>query len=139
MLIHNEVRKEILSLLSRNVEGVEHFFNGRAFFSNIAEQVPAIVVFLDDLNCDAVALGTTEWTGDLNIGIYLPIYEGEEKLDQIAEQIDSLIKFTGYQHIRLVTPNRQYNYEYDSEGAIWVASMLTYSICYGEKRTYDQE
>ncbi|WP_439287898.1 phage tail terminator protein [Lonepinella sp. BR2904] len=130
MNIHNKIRNEIIDLIRNALPSVDNYFNGRVFLTGgIKEQLPAVSVYLSDAKCEVIALsGVSEWSADLNIGILIPFNQGEEKLDEIAEVINNLIKFDGYENIISADP-ASYDYEYDDDG-IWLAGLLTYSIKY---------
>nr|DAP39278.1 MAG TPA: minor tail protein [Caudoviricetes sp.] len=130
MLIHNEVRNEIVTLIKNNIPEIGNVYNGRAFFTSLKQQLPAISVFLDDAECDFKVMGESEWQAELNISIFLPYSEGEPNIDRIAEKVNGLITFTGYRHIQFVR-GIQYRYGYDEDNASWMNGTLSYLIEYG--------
>ena len=101
MNIHKTVRKDIIELLSGKVEGVKYFYNGNTFFSDVQEQLPAVSVAIASATCDGVGIGSIEWNGTLDITIFVPMFESEDVLDDLAEQINSLIRMGyGYKSVR---------------------------------------
>ncbi|MGR3808002.1 phage tail terminator protein [Pasteurella testudinis] len=136
MNIHKTVRKDVIDLLAANLGDVKHFYSSTAYFSNLEDQLPAISVSISSASCEPVGFGTTEWNGTLNISIFLPLFEGEDRLDDIAEQINRLLKVGyGYKSIRQIRPGCEYDYEFDTEQYAWKSATLSYSIDYGEQRT----
>ena len=130
MLIHNQVRNEIVALIKANVPEVKNVYNGRAFFTNLKQQLPAISVFIDNAESDFKVVGESEWQAELNIAIFLPFGEGESKIDEIAEKINNLITFTGYRHIEFVR-GTDYRYDYDDDNLAWMSGTLSYLTEYG--------
>ena len=130
MLIHNQVRDEIVTLIKTNLPDIQNVYNGRTFFTNLKQQLPAISVFIDSTECDFKVMGESEWQADLNIAIFLPYGEGEPQIDQIAEKINKLIALTGYRHIEFVRVV-QYRYDYDEDNASWMSGTLSYLVEYG--------
>ncbi|MGR6981275.1 phage tail terminator protein [Testudinibacter sp. P27/CKL/0425] len=134
MNIHKIVRKEIVELLSNNVEGVKHFYNGNAFFSDIQDQLPAVSVSIPQSVCEGVGFSATEWSGTLEITIFMPLFEDEDRLDDLAEQINKLIRVGyGYKSIRQFRPGVEYGYTFDTEQHLWKSATLSYSIDYGQE------
>ena len=130
MLIHNQVRDEIVTLIKTNLPEIQNVYNGRAFFTNLKQQLPAISVFIDSAECDFKVMGESEWQADLNIAIFLPYGEGEPQIDQVAEKINKLISLTGYRHIEFVR-GVQYRYDYDEDNSSWMSGTLSYLVEYG--------
>ena len=134
MNIHKTVRKDIIELLSGKVEGVKHFYNGNAFFSDVQEQLPAVSVAIASATCDGVGIGAIEWNGTLDITIFVPMFESEDVLDELAEQINNLIRMgNGYKSVRQFRTGVGYDYTYDSEQHTWKCATLSYSIDYGQQ------
>ncbi|KAE9527929.1 phage tail terminator protein [Testudinibacter aquarius] len=136
MNIHKIVRKDVIDLLAANLEGVKHFYSGTAYFPDVQNQLPSISVSIPNATCEAAGFGVTEWNGTLDITIFVPLFEGEDRLDDIAEQAAKLIKVGyGYKSIRQFRADIGYGYEFDTEQHAWKSATLSYSIDYGEQRT----
>jgi len=138
MLIHNEIRKEVITLLRDNFPDIPYFYNGRANFINVEDSLPAVSVALDNAECQCVALGgIMEWEADLIISFFIPLKEKEEKLDTLSENITKLIFKNSYRNIGRVKPEFQYQYDYDEQQFIWTAATLTFHIEYARENYFD--
>lgn len=130
MQIHNQIRQEIIERIQNNLPNAPRIYNGRAFFTNIREELPAICVYLDNAERSSKTLGDHEWTADLHIALFMPFSAGEPQLDQLAEQVDQLITFSGYENIEYVRGSA-YGYDRDDDGFGWMSATLIYEIDYG--------
>lgn len=129
MQIHKKIREEVTELLRDN--GIQaEFFSGRPTFINLDEEPTVIGVFLDEAEQVPVTTCDEEWRALLNIAVYHKSMTGEAELDDIAEQIVSLIEASGdFDHIETLDLVR-YQYEQDTQQRTWFIANLQYEITY---------
>ncbi|HDR0748067.1 TPA: phage tail protein [Pasteurella multocida] len=133
MLIHNQIRKEVIALIEERLPEVKGLHNGRVFFTDPKMQLPALSVYIEGAECEPVSIGHTHWESRLVIAIYIPFYSSEEKLDLLIEKIHNIISKHTYKNIDQVSPGYSFEYEYDFDNHVWLSGTLTYSIKYDFK------
>ncbi|MGC7589262.1 phage tail terminator protein [Bisgaard Taxon 46] len=133
MLIHNQIRKEVIALISDHLPGLKGLHNGRMFFTDVKMQLPALSVYIENAKCEPVSIGHTHWESELIIAVFIPFYSSEEKLDLIIEKIHNIISKHTYENIDRISPGYSFEYEYDSDNYTWLSGTLTYSIEYDFK------
>lgn len=131
MLIHNQIRQEVINFLSGEIEEVTYFHNGLPKILNLDDELPMIAVYLNGAEGQPVTIGNIEWEADLVILTYLPFHQGEAVLDELNEKINQAILFHDFDNFSLTADfNQSYDYEYDTENNAWVSSALTYRVRY---------
>lgn len=130
MIIHNQIRQEVVDLLlSAGIEQIRFFHNGKAVFTDLEQQLPAVSVFIDETEISPMTACDDEWEGDLQIAIYLPPFASEADLDVVAVQISQVMKNAEFDTVSECVLSR-YSYDYDSNDAAWISSKLHYNINY---------
>lgn len=127
MILNDQIRQEIVELLSQNVQGIKYFHNGRKSFTDLEHELPAIAVFIDEIYQDEFNACEDENDGFVKIGIYLPLGATEKHLDMIADQVATVMKnadFNSVDECRL----KRYTYDYDPTEAAWITSTLQYQV-----------
>lgn len=136
MLIHEDIRKEVISLIQENLPDIQ-IYNGRTYFTDVETQLPAITVSMDNAECKCIALGGwMEWEADLYVSLFIPMRAREVTVDALAENIAALIFTHTYQHISRIKPEYEYQYDYDDNEFIWTSATLTFHIEYGRKKYF---
>lgn len=131
MKIHNEIRKEVISVLSDNLPGF-NYHNGIPKITNTEEELPLVSVMLNNIEAEPVTIGHIEYGGVLSLVIFIPFFEGEENLDEIAEQISETLKHYPFENFEFEDGyNQRYEYEFDQENRAWISAMIDYKIRYG--------
>ncbi|NBB67554.1 phage tail terminator protein [Mannheimia haemolytica] len=134
MKIHNEIRKEVISVLSGKYSGF-NYYNGIPKIKSTDEELPLISVMLNNIEADPVTIGHIEYNGVLSLVIFIPFFDGEEYLDEIAEQISNTLKHYSFKNFEFEDGyNQRYEYEFDQENRAWVSAMIDYKIRYGFER-----
>ncbi|UKH38926.1 phage minor tail U family protein [Actinobacillus pleuropneumoniae] len=130
MIIHNQIRQEILDVLANGgLKKIKFFHNGKTVFKDLEQELPAISVFIDETESNAFTVCEDEWIGDLQIAIYLPLHSNESELDEIAEQISFIMKDCDLETVSDCRLSR-YSYDYDANESAWITATLHYSINY---------
>ncbi|PJG86437.1 phage tail terminator protein [Conservatibacter flavescens] len=114
MLIHKKIREELTALLEADINLDAAFYAGRPVSIDLENQPIAIVVLIDKATRQKNTLCDDEWAATLSVVIYHKSFEGEGKLDDIAEQIIHLLENVELKHLashELV----QYEYEKDTQ------------------------
>lgn len=139
MKIHNEIRKEVISVLSGNLPRF-NYHNGIPKITNTDEELPLISVMLNSIEAEPVAIGHIEYSGVLSLVIFIPFFEGEEKLDEIAEEISETLKHYPFENFEFEDGyNQRYEYEFDQENRAWISAMIDYKIRYGFENFCDDD
>ncbi|WGE92124.1 phage tail terminator protein [Actinobacillus genomosp. 1] len=130
MIIHNQIRQEVLDVLANGgLNRIKFFHNGKMTFKDLDQELPAVSIFIDEAEGNAVTTCEDEWIGDLQVAIYLPLYSSESELDSIAEQISHIMKDC---HLKSVDDCQlsKYSYDYDANESAWITATLHYTINY---------
>ncbi|OOF68291.1 phage tail terminator protein [Rodentibacter caecimuris] len=134
MQIHQKIRQKVTALLNGNIDNVNHFYASRPIFIDIDQEKSAIAVFLDEIEADEISLCHHQWQATLNIAIYLKTATGEAELDEIAEQIQTLmaeaINTDGLADLMSEIHLSGYHYEQDSTNRTWFVANVRYQITY---------
>lgn len=129
-MIQNEaIRQEIIALLQGKVQGVTNFHNGRATFTDVNNELPAIAVFIDEAEYQQVMACGDECDAYLKVGIYLPMFSTENDLDVIAQQVADILKDATFKSVDECTL-RKYSYDYDATDSAWKNATLHFTINY---------
>lgn len=134
MHIHKKIRQKVTALLKGKIEKVNHFYAGRPLFIDIDQEKSAIAVFLDEIEADEISLCQHQWQATLNIAIYLKTAVGEDELDDVAEQIQTLMA-QAIEEDELADLISEihllgYNYEQDQTNRTWFVANVRYQITY---------
>ncbi|MCW9716708.1 phage tail terminator protein [Avibacterium sp. 21-594] len=129
MNIHNDIRKEVLSLLENNLEGISRYSNGVPRIADLDADLPLVAVFIDDANADQSVIGYQEWHAGLNIVSYLPFEVGEAGLDALSEKIYNLILKHAFENLSIKFA-RSYDYDFDTTSNVWISSAIAFDITY---------
>ncbi|MDE8035740.1 phage minor tail U family protein [Actinobacillus equuli subsp. equuli] len=133
MLIHTQVRQQVLALLNGKIEGIAHYHSGMPSFVDVDSETPALAVFIEEATCEPISVCEEEWTATLNVAVYLKSFLREDDLDAYLEQVDSLFKqaqeadgldfLSGFQLSGV-------SYQLDTQQNSWVSGVISYSISY---------
>lgn len=127
MILNDKIRQEIVELLSKNIQDVKYFHNGRKAFTDLEQELPAIAVFIDEVYQDDYTVCEDENDAFVKIGIYLPLGATEGQLDVIAEQITSVMRDATFKNLDECEIKR-YTYDYDPTESDWITSTLHYQV-----------
>lgn len=131
MKIHNLIRKEVITVLADSLPSF-NYHNGIPKITNTSEELPLISVMLNNSEAEPVTIGHVEYSGDLSLVIFIPFFEGEENLDEIAEQISETLKHYPFENFEFEDGyNQSYDYEFDQDNRAWISAMISYKIKYG--------
>lgn len=129
MISNEAIRQEIIELLKGNIQGIQNFHNGRAVFTDVDNELPAIAVFIDEAEYDRLTVCEGECNAYLKIGVYLPMFSTENDLDLVAQQISNVMNeatFLSMDDCMLA----KYSYDYDANESAWKTATLHYNINY---------
>lgn len=130
MIIHNQIRQEVLNILANGgLKKIKFFHNGKMAFKDLAQELPAVSIFIDEAEGNAATACEDEWIGELQIAIYLPLYSKESELDEIAEQISLIMKDCDLNSVDDCQLSK-YSYDYDANESAWITATLHYTINY---------
>lgn len=132
MLIHDQIRTEVISVLTPMLKNeISRFFNGRLVALNPAEQCPALSIYLEDIDAEETTMCDSEFNAMLNITIYLKPNSGEGELDDIAEMIRLAIRNGEFNFLNDISL-KGYRYDYDEEQAAWISATVQFAVSYDD-------
>ncbi|GAB1670669.1 phage tail terminator protein [Mannheimia haemolytica] len=129
MISNEEIRQEVIDLLQGNIQGIQHFHNGRAVFTDVENELPAIAVFIDEAEYSQLTLCDGECNAYLKIGIYLPMFSTENDLDLVAQKISDVMNEATFRSMDECVLAK-YSYDYDANESAWKTATLHYNINY---------
>lgn len=129
MISNEAIRQEIVDLLQGNIQGIQYFHNGRAVFTDVENELPAIAVFIDEAEYQSITVCGDECNAYLKIAIYLPMFSSENDLDLVAEQVNQLMKEANLSSMDECVLSK-YSYDYDANESAWKTATLHYNINY---------
>lgn len=129
-MIQNEaIRQEVIELLKGNITGIENFHNGRAVFTDVDAELPAIAVFIDEAEYRPVTACGNECDAIVKVEIYLPLFSTESDLDMFAESIAKVMEQAEFKSMDGCLLHR-YTYDYDANESAWKLSTLHFLVNY---------
>lgn len=129
MILNEEIRQEVISLLQGKIKGVGIFHNGRATFNDVETELPAVAVFIDEAEYQDATICDQDCTAYLKVGIYLPLFSTENELDVIANQIANILKTADLKTVDECVL-KKYSYDYDATESAWKNATLNFTISY---------
>lgn len=128
MLQAKQIRNDVFTKLNGTIEGITTYHNGRPLVLDDT-QLPAVAVYLDDLQTDDSDLGGSYWNAKLNIALYVPGAVNESALDDLSEEVVSYIgslDFLTTENIQLETLTHQH----DEQGFVWRGVNIQYGVSF---------
>lgn len=129
MISNEAIRQEVIDLLRANIQGIQHFHNGRAIFTDVETELPAIAVFIDEAEYNHLTLCEGDCNAYLKIGIYLPMFSTENDLDLVAQKISDSMNEAAFRNMDECVLAK-YSYDYDANESAWKTATLHYNINY---------
>lgn len=136
--IRHRIRQRVLDRLKTALQGESqvHFFDGSPSFIDGEAELPAVAVYLSDLQPEAVYFDSISWSGVLHVQIFLRAREPDAALDRWAECYAAPLLADP----ALLTPfdgdlaPLACDYQRDEELGIWGAIDLQYQIRYTQEQ-----
>lgn len=129
MILNEAIRQEVIELLQGHIQEIQNFHNGRAVFTDVENELPAIAVFIDEAEYQPMTACGDECNAYLKIGIYLPMFSTENDLDLVAQKISDVMGTAHFQSMDECTIAK-YSYDYDANESAWKLATLHYNINY---------
>lgn len=130
MIIHSQIREEILNCLKQALPSESNWYNGRPSFIDIDEQQSALAFFIDEAYCTPVTTCHEEWEATLNVVLYQKaLNEAQDLLDEKAQKVaDTLqaVEWTTLSDLQLTA----YTYDQDDQHASWHLAIIQFHIEY---------
>ncbi|MGF7452591.1 phage tail terminator protein [Pasteurella bettyae] len=127
-----KIRKSVFDFLDGKIDGVDHYFCGHTVFLSAETELPAICVFIDDVQSDDSTICGAYWTGKLSVQVYLKSSLPEDDLDDLMELV--INKLDGYASDELeLLQLSAITYINDERQTEWIVGSIQYDISFYRK------
>lgn len=130
MIIHTQIRTEIIDHLKKALPKMENWYNGRPSFIDIDEEQSAVAVFIEDAICQPITTCHEEWEAKLNVMLYQKaLNHAETLLDETAQQVADTLQTVENQYISTLQL-ASYLYDQDEQHTTWHIAIVQFDITY---------
>ncbi|WGE69898.1 phage minor tail U family protein [Actinobacillus equuli subsp. haemolyticus] len=130
MIIHSQIREEILECLKQALPNEINWYNGRPSFIDIDEEQSAVAVFIDEANCTPVTACHEEWEAKLNIVLYQKaLNDAETRLDKTAQNVVDVLQEVEFKNLSAMQLSG-YTYDQDEQHSTWHIAIIQFEINY---------
>lgn len=112
-----EIRNHVFKQLNGKIKGVKHYFNSQPAQLNV-EHLPALAVYLSDLQADEMTMCGTHWQGNLNVSLYAPASDSDF-IDDTLEKILSKVEGIDFDAIDTESEVSRMTYLDDDGEGVW--------------------
>ncbi|WP_386696689.1 phage tail terminator protein [Lonepinella sp. MS14436] len=123
----SQIRKSIFDHIDNKITGVSYYHNGRSVFLNAETDLPAICVFIEDVQTEEMDLDGMYFDGELAVQVYVKSSLPESSLDELVEKV--INKLNNYESDVLDRFSlSSVTYSNDENHTEWIVGTILYKI-----------